>query len=123
MNQLLKLEEAAQFVLAIILFNQLQYAWYIFPLLLLLPDVSMLGYVFNTKAGAFLYNLFHHKATAVVVLAAGFWLNSQPLLLAGVILLGHAAMDRMQGYGLKYNDDFKHTHLGWIGKKQHANAA
>ena len=24
-------------------------------------------------------------------------------------------MDRMFGYGLKYDDAFKHTHLGWIG--------
>ncbi|WP_206365138.1 DUF4260 family protein [Sphingobacterium corticibacterium] len=23
-------------------------------------------------------------------------------------------MDRIFGYGLKYLDDFKHTHLGWI---------
>lgn len=27
-------------------------------------------------------------------------------------------MDRIFGYGLKYSDDFKHTHLGMIGKKE-----
>jgi hypothetical protein len=31
-------------------------------------------------------------------------------------LLGHSSFDRVLGYGLKYDDDFKHTHLGWIGK-------
>lgn len=117
MNNLLKLEEMGQFLLAIILFNQLEYAWWVFPACLLLPDLSMIGYLVNPKAGAGLYNLFHHKLLAVIVLFLGFWLNNAPLTLAGVILFGHSAMDRIFGYGLKFNDDFKHTHLGWIGKK------
>jgi len=33
------------------------------------------------------------------------------------VLYGHSSFDRLCGYGLKYVDDFKHTHLGWIGKK------
>ena len=37
-------------------------------------------------------------------------------LVTGVILYGHASMDRIFGYGLKYGDHFQHTHLGWIGK-------
>ena len=41
---------------------------------------------------------------------------SQVLLLAAIILFGHASMDRMFGYGLKFGDHFQHTHLGWIGK-------
>ncbi|MBX2954307.1 MAG: DUF4260 domain-containing protein [Leadbetterella sp.] len=117
MNNLLKLEEAGQFLLSILLFSQLDYAWWVFPVCLLLPDLSMVGYLVNPKTGAALYNFFHHKLVAVVVLVSGFWLNNAPLTLAGVILFGHSAMDRVFGYGLKYNDNFKHTHLGWIGKK------
>lgn len=117
MNNLLKLEEAGQFLLAIALFNQLEYAWWVFPACLLLPDLSMIGYLVNPKTGAWLYNLFHHKLLAVIVWVLGFWLGNAPLTLAGVILFGHSAMDRIFGYGLKFNDDFKHTHLGWIGKK------
>jgi len=30
----------------------------------------------------------------------------------------HVAVDRALGYGLKFNDDFQHTHLGWIGNKR-----
>ena len=37
--------------------------------------------------------------------------------LAGLIIYGHSCMDRMLGYGLKFGDHFKHTHLGWIGGK------
>jgi len=117
MDALLKLEEPGQFLLAIFLFSQLPFAWWVFPACLLLPDVSMAGYLVNAKAGAWLYNIFHHKLIAVIVMALGYFLSSDMLLLAGIILFAHAAMDRLFGYGLKYKDDFHHTHLGWIGKK------
>ena len=118
MSDLLKLEEAGQFVLAIILFNQLDYAWWVFPALILLPDLSMIGYAFNTKSGALFYNIFHHKLIAVAAIAVGYWTGNDQLILTGIILFGHSAMDRIFGYGLKYHDDFKHTHLGWIGQKK-----
>jgi hypothetical protein len=47
----------------------------------------------------------------------GYWLNHDLLILSGIILFGHSAMDRALGYGLKYPDSFQHTHLGWVGKK------
>lgn len=111
MDTLLKLEEVGQFLLSIFLFMQLDYAWWIFPACLLLPDISMLGYAVNPSVGAITYNLFHHKLTASVVLAIGFMFHIPVLSLAGIILFGHSAMDRIFGYGLKYSDDFKHTHL------------
>jgi len=117
MNFAIKLEELAQFLLAIFLFSQLDFAWWMFPALLLAPDLSMLGYLVNTKIGAWLYNLFHHKFIAIGVLIFGYWLEDSTVTLAGVILFGHSSMDRIFGYGLKYEDDFKHTHLGWIGKE------
>lgn len=117
MNNLLKLEELGQFLLSIILFNQLDYAWWIFPAFILLPDLSMTGYLANPKTGAWLYNFLHHKLVAITILILGFWLNYSLLTLAGVILFGHSAVDRIFGYGLKFNDNFKNTHLGWIGKK------
>lgn len=117
MNNLLKLEELGQLVLSILLFNQLEYSWWIFPACILLPDLSMVGYWVDTKTGAWLYNFFHHKLISVTVLGLGFWLNNSVLTLTGVILFGHSAMDRMFGYGLKFNDNFKNTHLGWIGKR------
>lgn len=117
MNNLLKLEELGQFLLSIVLFNQLDYAWWAFPACLLLPDLSMIGYLAGTKIGALIYNFFHHKFVAITVLILGFWLNNPLITLAGVILFGHSAMDRIFGYGLKFNDNFKNTHLGWIGKK------
>ncbi|WP_294323403.1 DUF4260 domain-containing protein [uncultured Chryseobacterium sp.] len=117
MKNLLILEEIAQFCLSVFLFSQLEFSWWLFPLCILLPDFSMIGYLFNPKSGAWLYNIFHHKMTAVIVLIVGFILHFPIVELAGIILLGHSSMDRIFGYGLKFRDDFRHTHLGWIGKK------
>ncbi|NML56966.1 DUF4260 domain-containing protein [Chryseobacterium cheonjiense] len=117
MKHLLQLEELGQFGLAIFLFIQIGFQWWLFPLCLLLPDVSMAGYLINSKIGAWLYNFFHHKLLAVFILVLGFYLKIQIVEFIGVILFAHSAMDRVFGYGLKFKDDFKHTHLGWIGKK------
>ena len=112
METSLKIEELAQFLFGIFLFTQLDYAWWWFPVLLLTPDIGMLGYIVNTKVGAFTYNVFHHKAIAILVLLLGYYLYNDIVVLTGIILFSHSAMDRIFGYGLKYPDHFKHTHLG-----------
>lgn len=116
MKTTLKIEELAQVILGIFLFSKLEYAWWWFPVLLLTPDIGMIGYLFNTKIGAFTYNAFHHKAIAIILGLSGFYLNNSLLILIGVILFSHASFDRVFGYGLKYPDSFKNTHLGSIGK-------
>ncbi len=83
--------------------------------LFLLPDLSMLGYLAGPRIGALSYNLFHHRGLAILIAAAGYWMNIPLLLTTGLLLLAHSSFDRMLGYGLKYEDDFKHTHLGMIG--------
>ncbi|GGF78857.1 DUF4260 domain-containing protein [Wenyingzhuangia marina] len=117
MNKLLKLEEFGQFLLSIVLFSQLNFSLWVFPACLLLPDFSMVGYLINSKTGAWLYNIFHHKLLGIFFYSLGLWLQNETIMLIGIILFGHSAMDRIFGYGLKYNDDFKHTHLGRIGKE------
>jgi hypothetical protein len=116
MKKLLTLEEIAQFLLGIFLFSRLDFAWWWFPALILVPDLSMVGYLVNPKVGAWAYNFFHHKLLAVVVFVVGALLDSQVFMLAGAILFAHSAMDRIFGYGLKYEDAFTNTHLGRIGK-------
>ena len=105
MKNLLKLEELAQFVGAIVLFSQLDYSWWVFPVCILLPDLSMLGYFINPRIGAYLYNIFHHKLVAISIGILGFYIGSEMILLAGLILFAHASMDRIFGYGLKYIDE------------------
>ena len=115
----LKLEELAMFLVALH-FVFISYSpWWVYLLLFIGPDIGMIGYAFNTRIGAFTYNIFHHKGLAIAIAFIGhFLLHSDPVMLAGIILFGHASMDRIFGYGLKYPDHFKHTHLGWIGGKE-----
>jgi hypothetical protein len=117
MKSLIKVEELFLAALAFYLFLALGYAGWWFPLLLLLPDLSMLGYLAGPGVGALTYNLVHHKAAAVALYLAGALLGLPPLQAAGCILLGHSSLDRVFGYGLKYPDAFKNTHLGVIGKE------
>lgn len=112
MKNLLKLEELAMFLLSIYIFSFLDYAWWVYLLLILTPDIGMLGYLANPNLGSEIYNLFHHKGIAIIIGFIGFWWGIAELQLAGVILFGHASMDRIFGYGLKFSDNFKHTHLG-----------
>ncbi len=117
MKLLLKLEDIAKVIAAYSLSLYLGYSWWVFLAWLLAPDLSMFGYLFGTKTGAWLYNFFHHQGVAIVAGLIGLYLGIDWLQFAGLILFGHSAMDRAFGYGLKFNDNFKHTHLGWIGRQ------
>jgi hypothetical protein len=114
MKNLIILEEAAMFAFSIFLFQLTSFAWWWYLALILTPDLGMLGYLVNTKVGAITYNIFHHKAIAIAVLLIGFNYSLPWIFLSGIILFGHASLDRIFGYGLKHFDNFKHTHLGWL---------
>lgn len=111
----IKAEELAMLLLGIFAFSQLDFSWWWFPLLFLLPDLGMLGYIFSNKTGAFFYNLFHHKGLAIGLWIFGFNFQQELIQLIAVILFSHAAFDRLLGYGLKFEKGFKFTHLGKIG--------
>ncbi len=116
MKKLLKFEELFLFGLALFLFSGLDYGWGWYALLFLAPDLSMLGYLANSRLGAWTYNLVHHKGVSVALYVLGYLLSISWLMFAGTILLGHSSLDRVFGYGLKHSDAFEHTHLGMIGK-------
>lgn len=124
MKLVLKLEELAMWIGCIILLYVSQADWWWYALMFLGPDVSMLGYLVNNKVGACCYNLIHHKGVAIVIFLLGLTIqlpgdiqNKDRLINLGIILFGHSSMDRFFGYGLKYENGFKFTHLGEIGKK------
>jgi hypothetical protein len=90
--------------------------WFI-PLLLV-PDVSMLGYLGGRHLGAIAYNVAHNWFVGGLVLGAGWWLDVPVLTFAGAILVAHTGIDRLLGYGLKYPTSFQDTHLGRIGRRR-----
>ena len=114
MKTILKIEEIAMTIIGIYglyLYNLGLPVWLWF-ILFFSPDVGMLGYLLNTKVGAFTYNIFHHKSIAILVAAVGWFCSNDVLIACGILLFTHASFDRVWGYGLKYDDSFKHTHLG-----------
>lgn len=131
MKNLIKLEELAQFAVCVFVLAQFNVPWWCYLLVLVGPDISMAGYLVNTSIGTKAYNLFHHKGFALLVMSVGYMVHVDnvmstvltdevvginPYLITGLILYGHASLDRIFGYGLKFGDSFQHTHLGWIGK-------
>ena len=114
MKNIIKLEELAVFVAAIYLLYQLplHLSWWLYLILFLSPDLGMVGYLINTKVGAFTYNLTHHKAVSLTVIAIGIFVANDMIKLIGFIMVAHSAFDRVLGYGLKYPDNFKHTSVG-----------
>ncbi len=116
MKTTLKLEEFAMAGIAIYYLTTLHIGinqWWYLPLFFA-PDIGILGYAFGKKVGAICYNILHHKLLAIAVLLVGVFFQNNYLLVSGTILFGHSSFDRIMGYGLKYFDGFKHTHLGMM---------
>lgn len=86
-------------------------SWVLFALLLLAPDVSMLGYLFGTKVGAATYNLAHTYALPAGLAVFGVIAGSPLAVSVALVWFAHIGMDRLVGYGLKYTSGFRDTHL------------
>ena len=122
MKNLVRLEEIALLILSIYALCFLNAQWWYYLLLLIGPDVSMLGYLVGPRVGAFTYNLFHHKFTAIALFLLGIISSTWMLQVIGAVLFGHSSLDRIFGYGLKYYSGFSDTHLGTIGPKTRINS-
>ncbi|PCI87942.1 MAG: hypothetical protein COB24_04170 [Hyphomicrobiales bacterium] len=107
----LQLEGAAIFGLALFIYAYLGGSWWLFGALILVPDLSMIGYAFGLKVGTFCYNLMHNYILPAALAMMGVYLNDALLIQIAIIWFAHIGMDRMIGYGLKYSSGFKHTHF------------
>ena len=113
-----RLEGAAFAALAIWLFNGTSWSWWLFAVLLLAPDLSMLGYFVGPRIGAIVYNVVHTWAAPLVLFAIG-WVAGPPMLLPlAFIWAAHIGIDRALGFGLKLPTGFHDTHLGRLGRSR-----
>jgi hypothetical protein len=111
---LLHLEGLVVLVLAFIFYLRAGNPWWLFLLLVLVPDVSMAGYVRRNRIGATIYNLGHTYVFPAVLGLFGVLASNRVALAAALIWAAHVGMDRALGYGLKYATGFKETHLGRV---------
>jgi hypothetical protein len=111
---LLHLEGGVLLALALFLYGWTGGNWWLFALLLLAPDLSMVGYLRNPVLGGAIYNLFHNYLWPVLLGVVGLVSGNVLLIQIGLIWLAHIGMDRLLGYGLKYPTEFKDTHLSHV---------
>jgi Domain of unknown function (DUF4260) len=117
---LVRLEWAFLFALCVTGYALSGSSWPLFFLLILAPDLSMLGYLAGPRIGAFAYNLFHMLIVPLCLLAFGFLAEQDLAMQIAAIWLAHIAIDRALGYGLKFSTGFQDTHLGRIGRDTQA---
>ena len=111
---LLQIEGGAILAAACVIYHQLHGSWLWFALLLLVPDLSMFGYIINNKVGAMAYN-FAHTYTVPILLSLALWLFGQAShVWLALIWMAHIGCDRLLGFGLKYETAFKDTHLNRV---------
>jgi hypothetical protein len=108
---LLRAEGGIIFGASLLLYGELRSSWILFVVLVLAPDLSMLGYLLDIWLGTALYNLFHVLVAPLLLIALSIFYKQLWLLPYGLIWTAHIGVDRLLGYGLKYPTRFQDTHL------------
>ena len=113
----LRFENAVVAVAVLLAYHAYGAGWGMFALLILLPDLSGLGYLVNRRVGARCYNTAHSYAWPALLIVVGVIPSGADVTLGiGLIWAAHIAIDRAVGYGLKSREDHHETHLGRMGK-------
>ena len=115
---LLRLEGLAVAAITAVLYARTGTSWWLFAVLWLAPDLSMLGYLAGPCHGARIYNAFHTYLLPGMLALAALVLPAHGFMPVALIWANHIGVDRMLGYGLKYGDGFGYTHLGRVGKRE-----
>ncbi len=110
---LLRLEALFVLCVALLCYSGLHGSWLLFAILFFVPDVSLLGYVVKAsgRVAAMLYNFGHWYAVPLIVGLIAWKLHSLRGEQSAVIWIAHVAFDRSLGYGLKYPQVFRPTHI------------
>lgn len=107
----LRAEGLTALAVALVLYLQVDGPLWLFLLLALAPDLSMLGYLAGPRVGAATYNVVHTYALPVVVGGFGAWTESTLLVQVALVWAAHIGADRLFGFGLKEESGFTETHL------------
>jgi hypothetical protein len=98
-------------IASIALYFNADYPWWLLVVLVLAPDLSMVGYAAGSTVGAAAYDAAHTYSLPVILGTIGVIADAETAVQVGLIWLAHIGVDRAIGYGLKYPSGFKDTHL------------
>ena len=110
-QRILRIEGLAVFLTALAVYFALDGPLWLLAVLALAPDLSMAGYLAGPALGSRIYNLFHTYTLPLALGGAGVWTGTTLAVLVAAVWTAHIGADRLVGYGLKYETDFKETHL------------
>lgn len=99
------------FLAATLLYFHGGHTWWLYLVLALAPDVSMVGYAAGVRVGAATYDAAHTYVGPVALAAAGVVGGADTLVAICLVWIAHIGVDRAIGYGLKYPSGFNDTHL------------
>jgi hypothetical protein len=109
---ILRCEGAAGLIASLLLYPHTEGGWLLFAALILVPDLSLLGYLAGPHIGALSYNFMHSSTLPWLIFAAGMLLTLPAMAAVALIWISHIFFDRALGFGLKYKTGFADTHLG-----------
>lgn len=112
---LLRAEGAAALGISLLLYAEIRQSWVLFAVLFLAPDLSFVAYALGRRVGAVAYNAAHTYVLPAALFGAGFVLERGTLMGLALIWTAHLGADRLLGWGLKYPDAFRRTHLQQVG--------
>lgn len=110
-NQMVRIENGFAFVISFYIYMKLDFPIWLFFVLLLVPDITMIGYAINKKIGAIVYNFGHSFILPLLLALCYLYFSKDYLLIISIIWIAHIFMDRLLGFGLKYQDSFNNTHI------------
>lgn len=121
-TRLLRADGLAVTAASLVAYQMLGGNWWVFALLILAPDLSMVGFMAGSRTGATIYNLVHSYIWPIALGAAGYFARMPWLLPLALIWITHIGVDGAIGYGLKFPSSFKTTHLGTMGRASKTDA-
>ena len=111
-----RLEGLAVFFASLFFYLHLQFTIWYFVVFLFSIDICMLGYLRSARTGAYVYNAGHSMIAPAILLVIGTAGSFTGLVAFGIIWTAHIGCDRALGYGLKYENGFRYTHLGNLSR-------
>jgi Domain of unknown function (DUF4260) len=112
---LLKLEALGVVAASLAFFAYLGVSWWWFAVLILVPDLSAIGYMGGSRLGSWFYDLAHTYVGPAILGVIGYLVHEPMTMAIATVWFSHIGVDQLIGYGLKFANDPKDTHLSRVG--------